>query len=270
MILAGALDAASTLAVGSLVLVLGIALPNFVPFAAPLDRDRTLVRLISASLAALQLALLLASGLLVWKFARRPLPAATLIAAGGAHALIYSIGLHNPLWVEQSVGPWPIVNLVTCTFALALSAILLLERIIPDLQELSERARAQLCRALDCLRMPLLVLLAYASVRQIFIGNLFAGVPLGPVENIVWSLLAVGLATSFLVWGLRKSARDWRLASLVLMLAAVAKVFLLDAAGLEGLLRIGSFLALGISLIAIGWLYSRFLKPARRLSVPSC
>jgi len=44
------------------------------------------------------------------------------------------------------------------------------------------------------------------------------------------------------------------------MLAAVAKVFLFDASGLTGLLRIASFLALGFSLIGIGWLYSRYLK----------
>ena len=44
------------------------------------------------------------------------------------------------------------------------------------------------------------------------------------------------------------------------MLVAVLKVFLLDASGLEGLLRIGSFVALGFSLIGIGWLYTRQLS----------
>ena len=43
------------------------------------------------------------------------------------------------------------------------------------------------------------------------------------------------------------------------MLGAVAKVFLFDASGLDGLLRIASFAALGFSLIGIGWLYSRYL-----------
>ncbi len=47
------------------------------------------------------------------------------------------------------------------------------------------------------------------------------------------------------------------------MLGAVAKVFLLDASGLNGLLRIASFIALGVSLIGIGWLYSRSLGPLR-------
>ena len=68
------------------------------------------------------------------------------------------------------------------------------------------------------------------------------------------------LAVGFLLWGIRGRRRDWRIASLVLMLAAVAKVFLFDASGLEGLLRIASFVALGFSLIGIGWLYSRQLR----------
>ena len=46
----------------------------------------------------------------------------------------------------------------------------------------------------------------------------------------------------------------------MLMLLAVAKVFLFDASGLTGLLRIVSFLALGFSLIGIGWLYNRLLR----------
>ena len=55
------------------------------------------------------------------------------------------------------------------------------------------------------------------------------------------------------------SKRSWRIGSLVLMLAAVIKVFLVDAAGLEGLLRVASFMALGFSLIGIGWVYTRQL-----------
>jgi len=40
------------------------------------------------------------------------------------------------------------------------------------------------------------------------------------------------------------------------------KVFLIDAAALTGLLRILSFLALGLALIGIGWAYGRFVATA--------
>ena len=71
--------------------------------------------------------------------------------------------------------------------------------------------------------------------------------------------LFVALLPGFLLWGITKQKLDWRLGSLVLMVAAVGKVFLFDASGLEGIVRIASFIALGLSLIGIGWLYSRFL-----------
>jgi uncharacterized membrane protein len=108
--------------------------------------------------------------------------------------------------------------------------------------------------------MVAVVLFAFATLRQLFAGPDLTGPAIGAAENIGWSVLAIALALGFLLWGMRKALRDWRIASLVLMLVAVIKVFVFDASGLEGLLRIVSFLALGFSLIGIGWLYSRSLK----------
>jgi uncharacterized membrane protein len=79
-------------------------------------------------------------------------------------------------------------------------------------------------------------------------------------EDIARSLLAIALAIGFLRYGIFARDRMWRITSLVLMLGAIGKVFVFDASGLDGLARIGSFVALGFSLIGIGWLYSRHLK----------
>lgn len=81
----------------------------------------------------------------------------------------------------------------------------------------------------------------------------------GLVSPIVRVTLTMLPGTALM--GIAKASRDWRIASPVLMPAAVGKVFLLATLGLEGLLRIGSFLALGFSLIGIGWLDSRYLRP---------
>lgn len=80
---------------------------------------------------------------------------------------------------------------------------------------------------------------------------------------ILRSLLGIALAVGYLNWGIRFGRHNWRIASLVLMLVAVARVFLFDASGLEGLLRIASFVALGFALIGIGWLYSRPLRDVK-------
>ena len=50
-----------------------------------------------------------------------------------------------------------------------------------------------------------------------------------------------------------------RVASLVVMLLTVGKVFLYDASELTGLWRIVCFLGLGLCLLALSWFYSRFV-----------
>jgi uncharacterized membrane protein len=109
------------------------------------------------------------------------------------------------------------------------------------------------------LQMALVVLFAFSELRQLFHGTLLSapGLPVG--EDILRSILAIALAIGFLLWGIARQQRDWRIASLALMLGAVGKVFLFDASGLAGVTRIASFVALGLSLIGIGWLYSRHL-----------
>ena len=59
--------------------------------------------------------------------------------------------------------------------------------------------------------------------------------------------------------GVRWRAKGARWASLPVMLLAVGKVFLFDAASLSGLYRVLSFLGLGLSLVALGWVYQRFV-----------
>jgi uncharacterized membrane protein len=73
--------------------------------------------------------------------------------------------------------------------------------------------------------------------------------------SVVWLLLGVAM----LVLGYRFRAKSLRIASAVLVLTAVVKVFLVDMANLEGLLRVLSFIGLGIALIGIGRFYQTIL-----------
>jgi uncharacterized membrane protein len=199
------------------------------------------------------------AGLLIglgWLVSRRAAArpfAIALAATGTLHALWYSLFLHNPLWSMQAVGALPIVNLLIPLAAVPVAGVMLLRRLLPDWRAATERP-------VQLAAMAMVAGLGWALLRQVFHGSLLGLPGVTPTEDILRSLLAIVLAVGFLLWGIRAKLRDWRIASLFLMLAAVAKVFLLDASGLEGLLRIGSFVALGFSLIGIGWLYSRQLK----------
>jgi uncharacterized membrane protein len=198
---------------------------------------------------------LISIGWLVWRTDRVParaIIAPMLVAAGTLHGLAYTLLLHNPLWAEQMVGAWPVLNLVLPAFGVVFAGLTLVRSMRSDFAVKTDRA-------FQGLVMALVAGFAWATLRQIFHGSLLIEPGVFDAEDILRSILAIALAVGFLLWGIRTQRRDWRIASLVLLIGAVGKVFLFDASGLEGLMRIGSFVALGFSLIGIGWLYSRQL-----------
>ena len=72
-------------------------------------------------------------------------------------------------------------------------------------------------------------------------------------------LLSIGL----LLAGVRLPDKALRLAGLLLLTATILKVFLVDASELKGVLRILSFLGLGVALIGIGRMYGPVLRAER-------
>lgn len=102
------------------------------------------------------------------------------------------------------------------------------------------------------------LLATLAAVRQAAHGGIITG-PIGTGETYGYSAALLLLALAGLTLGIRSGSRDLRLAGLALLTFVTVKVFLIDAAALDGLLRILSFLGLGVALIGIGWVYRRFL-----------
>ena len=72
--------------------------------------------------------------------------------------------------------------------------------------------------------------------------------------SAVWLLFGVAL----LALGFLRNTAALRHAGMALVCVVVAKVFLIDMAGLQGLLRVFSFLGLGAGLIGLGYAYRRF------------
>ncbi|URW75488.1 DUF2339 domain-containing protein [Sphingomonas donggukensis] len=185
---------------------------------------------------------------------RWPRVAKAFAATSLAHFALFTGLLHNPLWAVQAVGGWPLANLLLPAYATAFAVTLFGARLA--LPPVAERLRGGV-------QMALVLLFVASTLRQFAHGSILAVGPVGAGEDILRSVALIAVAVAFLRHGIvaegRTGARDWRIASLLVMLVAVGKVFLSDAAGLDGLLRIASFAALGFSLIGIGWLYARYV-----------
>jgi uncharacterized membrane protein len=180
----------------------------------------------------------LAAGWALLRTGRLPLLGKALLVLGLGRLLWFDLLLLNVVIVAQRAGPLFALHLALAAFW---------------------------CWTLPRLRTPaalLTIAAALAAIRWLAHGTLLTGT-IGNVENGGYSAVLLVLALAWLWRGIAAGRHDLRLAGLGLLTITTCKVFLIDAAALDGLLRILSFLGLGVALIAIGWAYSRFLaRPA--------
>lgn len=182
--------------------------------------------------------------------------AGTLLTGVAAARLVwFDMLLHNPALAKQNVGAWPVLNLLLPAFIFSAYWLYRARRGADG----RPRSGVWLVLALASL-----VLGVALMVRQLFQGPLLNGPALPSAESYGYSLAGLLLSIALLLGGIRLPDKALRLAGLVLLTATTIKVFLVDAGALEGVLRILSFLVLGIALIGIGKLYTKVLDAEAR------
>ncbi len=170
-------------------------------------------------------------------------------------AIIGNVLLLNPLWNAGSVGSLPILN----------GLWYLLGPAILSLAVIARRCRAadrhDFARLAGFSAIAIVFLLVSLLVRQGFSADgvlLFDARPTSG-ERYAYSLAWVLLGAGLLVAGIVTRLDTLRYGSLAVLLVAVGKVFLIDTASLDNLYRVLSFFGLGVTLIALGYLYQRLV-----------
>ena len=172
----------------------------------------------------------------------------TFVAA--ARLLWFDLFAFNPALREQWVGGWPLFNLLLSYFLGAMWLYLARSR-----ADAKTRSGLWLVAFLAALTAGVMLM-----VRQYFQGGILSGPDVPIAEFYGYSLAGLLLSIALLGAGVRLRDKALRLAGLIFLTATILKVFLVDAEALEGVLRILSFLVLGIALIGIGRLYTAVLK----------
>jgi len=174
-----------------------------------------------------------------------------LTALAAARLIWFDMLLFNPAWADQWVGTIPVLNILLPAFLLS-AAWLYAARRRAD-------GAAHSGVWLACFLAALIVGVAL-MIRQGFQGAILSGPETPIAEFYGYSLAGLVLAIGLIIAGMRLPDKALRIAGLALLTATLLKVFLIDASELEGLLRILSFLGLGIALIGIGRLYGPVLR----------
>ncbi|MEE1610240.1 DUF2339 domain-containing protein [Microvirga sp. CF3016] len=176
-----------------------------------------------------------------------------LLCAGGL------LLVANPLLTEEEILGGPLFNAL-------IPAYLLPAILAAGLALLERHARPRLY-SLSSAVLSLLLFTAYVglAIRRIAAGPqlaLWQGFTQGEQWSYSLALLVIGIL--LLGLGFVFNSRVARLVSAVYLVLAVLKVFIVDLANLEGVMRALSFIGLGLVLIGIGLVYQRLL--ARRPS----
>lgn len=163
----------------------------------------------------------------------------------------------NPMVETVRVGPTPVFNGLLLAYLLpALLAIVALRmaRWAGEVQAMTLAAITAMVLGFAWVTL---------EVRHVF-DPLFAGDPFDAegVElysySAAWLLFGLGL----LALGVWRQLPALRHAGMIMVCLVVAKVFLIDMSGLQGLLRVFSFLGLGAALVGLGYVYRRFVFTA--------
>jgi len=165
--------------------------------------------------------------------------------------------IYNPLWSDQSVGSWPILNGLLLCYGLPIFWTAQGQR------EIERLGRNTFSNRLGLLSLVLAFTLVTLNIRQFFHGTRLDIGTTTDAEiytySIVWLVFGIGL----LLYGAAKRVKDIRIAALAVVTLTIGKVFLYDASALEGLWRVFSFAGLGLSLLGLSWFYARFIVNMR-------
>lgn len=160
----------------------------------------------------------------------------------------------NPLLVADRVQGPAIASSLAIGYAAPALAALVLKEVA------SGRRPAWFVRASGFLALLLVFGYVTLEVRHVFQGPSIAlWRATGEPEKWAYSAAWLALGSAFLGWGVVRGSKEARLASLIVVVMAVLKVFLIDLADLKGIWRPLSLIGLGLVLLAIALVYQRLI-----------
>ncbi|WP_026971682.1 DUF2339 domain-containing protein [Aliagarivorans marinus] len=178
-----------------------------------------------------------------------------LVAAAANYTLLLMALTYNLPWLWQNVGSWPLFNLSTLSFATP--ALLL------ALGGQLHRPWRNYCWYAAAATIWLWLNIALHHLWQ---GSVRWDLPISSAEVYSFSLMWLLLAIAAILLGHRYQLKAVYQFGLAQLLLTIGKLFLVDMEGLTGLLRVASFLGMGLSLLGLSYLHKQLVGSAKQES----
>ncbi|WGW03691.1 DUF2339 domain-containing protein [Tropicibacter oceani] len=177
-----------------------------------------------------------------------------VFGAIAALMMVLALTLANPLVGSQSVIGWPVLNSLIPAYLLP---AIILAAGAWRLGTLPRWTRL----ALGGVSLGLAVFWAALTIRHVWQGGEAMRVSHGVTQPELYSYTVALLLTGALLFyqALARRSDLLRRVGVLVIALAVAKVFLIDISGLSGLVRVFSFLVLGLSLAGLAW-FNRWVQ----------
>ncbi|MBN7821455.1 DUF2339 domain-containing protein [Bowmanella yangjiangensis] len=177
-----------------------------------------------------------------------------LLWLGGGLLQLQLLFGDNPFIDYQAIGEWPLLNWLIPLWGIPALLVWHLSR-----QHLQGKAAEVAGWGSGLLAM----LFINGQIRQYWNGSdIQIWQATSDAEHYSYSLIWLILASSLVALAYRLSRPTWQRVGFGLMLLVILKVFILDMANLQGLLRALSFIGLGLCLVLLGWLFQRLRQAA--------
>ena len=186
---------------------------------------------------------------------------ARILLAASCLAFVGVLTIRNPVFTGDAVAGGQIFNALWLAYLAPVPLLALIARKLDSLGWL------QLRSAIGAFTLVLLMAFVTLLVKRQFQSAIIDIEFLSQAESYAVSLAWLVTGIGIFIAGLKLDRQTIRYGGLAVIVLTVLKVFGYDLFSLGGLWRIASVIGLGLCLVGVGWLYTRFIgTPATKKS----
>ncbi|THB78057.1 MAG: DUF2339 domain-containing protein [Desulfobulbaceae bacterium] len=174
-----------------------------------------------------------------------------IVSLMGLLSYLAVISILNPLWNNDTlIGSTPIANLLLLSYGAPVVMALLFYLFY-------DKRYKFFVAIISALSFFIFLNL---EIRHLWHGGLNYYTPVLDGELYTYSVVWMVIAVIALLAGALSQSRALYNSGMGLLLVVIAKIFLIDMSDLTGLLRVASFMGLGLALLGVAYLYQRILS----------